>query len=136
MSEWVMWQRVLHYWVFSIGPDYFFAKNRYSWISHANLAIWWWKSSKISSSTVVDQYFFCMSCKWFLNSNYPWILLCYCINNNEKPYWLYLKHLLDFIKLKTLWCSRLLLVSNLIYVFTQLNSVKISLKPIDFISLN
>ena len=135
MNEWCDKEFYL-YWVFSVGPDYFFAKNRYSWISHANLAIWWWKSSKISSITVVDQYFFCMSCKWFLNSNYPWILLCYCINNNKKPYWLYLKHLLDFIKLKTLWCSRLLLLSNLIYVFTRLNSVKISLKPIHFIYLN
>ena len=25
---------------FSVAPDYFFTKNRYSWISHANLAIW------------------------------------------------------------------------------------------------
>ena len=42
------------YWIFSVGPDYFFTKNRYSWISHANLAVWWW-SSKISS---VDMYLF------------------------------------------------------------------------------
>ena len=25
---------------FSDSPDYFFAKGRYSWISHANLARW------------------------------------------------------------------------------------------------
>ena len=41
-------------WNFSVGPDYFFTKNRYSWISHANIAIWKWRTCKISSSTVVD----------------------------------------------------------------------------------
>ena len=50
-----MGQRVLPLLNFSYGPDYFFTKNRYSWISHANLAMCWWKSSKISSSTVGDQ---------------------------------------------------------------------------------
>ena len=25
---------------FSVDPDYYFTKNRKSWISHANLAIW------------------------------------------------------------------------------------------------
>ena len=24
----------------SVGLDYFFTKNRFSWISHANLAVW------------------------------------------------------------------------------------------------
>ena len=41
----VMGQRVLpllsfQYWSY----DYFFSKNRYSWISHAYLVIWWWRS--------------------------------------------------------------------------------------------
>ena len=36
--------------IFSVNPDYFFTKNRYSWIRHANVAIWWWSSSGISSS--------------------------------------------------------------------------------------
>ena len=57
MSEWVMGQGV-HLWIISVGPDDFFTKNRYSWISHANLAEWWWRSSKISSSAVIDQYLF------------------------------------------------------------------------------
>ena len=40
----VMGQRVLpllnfQYWSY----DYFFTKNRHSWISHANLVIWWWR---------------------------------------------------------------------------------------------
>ena len=49
LNEW--WDKEsYHYWIFCIGPDYFFTKNRYSWFSHANLAIWWWSPSKISSS--------------------------------------------------------------------------------------
>ena len=42
-----------------------------------------------------------------LNSNYPWIFFCYFSNKKNLPmiYWLYLQHLLDFIKMKTLWCS-------------------------------
>ena len=32
---------------FSVGPDYFFTKSRYSWISHANLAVWWSRSNKL-----------------------------------------------------------------------------------------
>ena len=36
----------------------FLLKNRDSWISHANLAKVWWRSSKISSSTVVDLHLF------------------------------------------------------------------------------
>ena len=37
-----------------------------------NLARWWWKSSKISSSTVVDMCLFSMSCNdSVLNNNYP-----------------------------------------------------------------
>ena len=51
----VIGQRVLPLLIFQYWSyDYFFTKNRYSWISHANLAIWWWRSSKISWSTVVD----------------------------------------------------------------------------------
>ena len=52
--NWVMGQRVLpllnfQYWSY----DYFFStKNRYSWMNHANLAIWWWRSSKVSSRSV------------------------------------------------------------------------------------
>ena len=42
------------YWIFSVGLNYIFTKIRYSWISHVNLAIWWWRSSKISSSTVLS----------------------------------------------------------------------------------
>ena len=45
-------------WIFIIDPDYFFTGNIYSWISHANLARWWWRSSKISLRTVVDLAFF------------------------------------------------------------------------------
>ena len=77
------------YWVFSVGPDYFFTKNMYSWVSHANLAIWWWRSSEISSRTVVDLCLFFTSCNdSVLNSNYPWILSCY-FSNNKKTYWLF-----------------------------------------------
>ena len=55
-----------------------FTKIRYSWISHANLARWW-RSSKISSSTVVDQLQQnCISrSDSVLNSNYSWIFLSY-----------------------------------------------------------
>ena len=61
-----------HYWIFSIGPDNFFTKHKYSWISHANLAVWWWRSSKISSSNVVDLCFFfaCHINDSVLNNNY------------------------------------------------------------------
>ena len=38
-------------WIFSVGPAYFLTENRYFWINHGNLARWWWRSSKISSST-------------------------------------------------------------------------------------
>ena len=58
-------------WNFSVGPDYCFTKNRCSWISHANLARWWWRSSKISSSTVVDLCFFCMLCNDCLEQQLP-----------------------------------------------------------------
>ena len=34
-------------WIFSVSLDYVFTKNRYSWISHANLAIWWWSHSQV-----------------------------------------------------------------------------------------
>ena len=44
--------------------DYFFTKIRYSWISHANLAMWWWRSSKIFSSTVVDLCLFLHVMSW------------------------------------------------------------------------
>ena len=91
----VMGQRVLpllnfQYWSY----DYFFTKNRYSWISHANLAIWWWRSSKISSSTAVDQLQQnCISCNdSVLNSNYSWIFLCY-FSNNKKTYWWFIDYI-------------------------------------------
>ena len=74
-------------WIFSVSLDYVFTKNRYSWISHANLAIWWWRSSKVSSRCVC----FCMS--WIiLNSNYSWIFLCY-FSNNKKTYWWFIDYI-------------------------------------------
>ena len=105
VNEWCNKESYL-YWIYSVAHDSFFTKNRYSWISHANLAIWWWKSSKVSSRSV-----FVFVCHLIiLNNNYSWIFLCY-FNNKKKNllmiYWLYLQHLLDFIKLKTLWCNRL-----------------------------
>ena len=62
------------WWIFLIGPDYFFTENKYSWISHANLARCWSRSSIISSSTVFDLCSFCMSCDDSIlnNNNYPW----------------------------------------------------------------
>ena len=51
MNEWFDKESYL-YWIFSVGSDSFFTKNKYSWISHANLAIWWWRSSKVSSRSV------------------------------------------------------------------------------------
>ena len=73
--------------------------------------------SKISSSTVVDLCFFCMSLM-ILSWTKPTleslcILLCYF--SNKTTYWwyidiyddIYLWHILDFMKLKILCCSRL-----------------------------
>ena len=79
VNEW--WDKESYlYWIFSVGPDYFFTKNRYSWISHANLAIWWWRSSKVSSRSV-----FVFACHVIiLNNNYSWIFLCYFSNNKKK----------------------------------------------------
>ena len=98
MNEWCDKESYL-YLVFSVGADCFFTKNRYSWISHANLAIWWWRSSKVSSRSV-----FVFACHVIiLNNNYSWIFLCYFSNNKKNLlmiYSLYLQHLLDFIKLK------------------------------------
>ena len=45
-TEWVneWWDKESYlYGIFSVGLDYFYTKNRYSWISHANLDIWWCK---------------------------------------------------------------------------------------------
>ena len=88
MNKWCDKECYLH-WIFSVGPDYFFTKNRYSWISHANLAIWWWRSSKVSSRSV-----FVFACHVIiLNNNYSWIFLCYFSNNKKNLlmiYWLYL----------------------------------------------
>ena len=86
----VMEQRVLpllnlQYWSY----DNLFTKNRYSWISHANLPIWWWKASKVSSRSV-----FVFAChSKILNNNYSWIFLCYFSNNKKNLlmiFWLYL----------------------------------------------
>ena len=38
-------------WISNVVPDYFLTENKYSWINHANLARWWWRLSKCSSST-------------------------------------------------------------------------------------
>ena len=76
----VMEQRVLpllcfQYWSY----DYVFTKNRYSWTSHANLAIWGWRSSKVSSRSV-----FVFTCHVIiLNNNYSWIFLCYFSNKKK-----------------------------------------------------
>ena len=78
-----------------------------SWTSnittmYVNLGIWWWRSSKISSSTVVDQCF-CMS--WATtNLEFFFATLVYYNKKTRIIYWLYSNNLLDFIKLKTLWC--------------------------------
>ena len=75
-------------WIFIIGPDYFFNGNRYSWLSHANLARWWWRSSKISLRTVVDLAF-SFAChvlilSWITTTLAShWILLCYFSNQKN-----------------------------------------------------
>ena len=91
INKWVnvvMGQRALPLLNFQFWSYDVFTENRYFWISHANLAIWWWRSSKVSSRCVC----FCMS--WIiLNSNYSWIFLCYFSNNKKillMIYWLYL----------------------------------------------
>ena len=68
--------------------DYFFTKNRYPWTSHANLAIWQWRSSKVSSRPV-----FVFACHvTILNNNYSWIFLCY-FSNNKKTYWWFIDYI-------------------------------------------
>ena len=92
VNEW--WDKESYlYWIFSVGPDYFFTKNRYSWISHANLAIWWWRSSKISSSTVVDLCLFLHVMQWFCLEQLRLNFSLYFSNNKKNLlmiYWLYL----------------------------------------------
>ena len=57
--------------------EYFFIKNNYSWISHAKLTIWWWRSNKVSSRSV-----FVFACHVIIrNNSYSWIFLCYFSNN-------------------------------------------------------
>ena len=87
------------YWIFSVGPDYFFTKNRYSWISHANLAIWWWRSSKVSSRSV-----FVFACHVIiLNNNYSWIFLCYFSNNKKKTYWWFIGYICNIYLILENW---------------------------------
>ena len=82
------------YWTSSVGSDNLFTKNRYSLISLANLAIWWWRSSKISSSTVIDLclLFAChvMILSW--TTTMPEFFFSY-FSNNKKNYW----WLIDYI---------------------------------------
>ena len=75
----VMEQRVLpllcfQYWSY----DYVFTKNRYSWTSHANLAIWGWRSSKVSSRSVFV--FTCHGTTWHKNKNKKNLLMIYSIS--------------------------------------------------------
>ena len=76
----VMEQRVLSLLNFQYRSyDYFFTKNRYSWINHANLAVWWWRSSKVSSRSV-----FVFACHVItLNNNCSRIFLCFFSNNKK-----------------------------------------------------
>ena len=99
----VIGQRVLPLLIFQYWSyDYFFTKNRYSWISHANLAIWWWRPSKVSSRSV-----FLFACHVIILSNNYSIFLCYFSNKKKLTDDLLTISVTFTWFCKTFWCSRL-----------------------------
>ena len=90
VNEWFDKEPYL-YWIFSVGSDSVFTKNKYSWISHTNLAIWWWSSSKISSSAVADLCLFLQITILSWTTSTPEFFFS-CFSNNKKKLdyiWLY-----------------------------------------------
>ena len=86
-TKWVMvwWDNKSYlHWLFSVGPMIFFLLK----INIIGLAmlIWWWRSSKVSSRSVLV-----FECHLIiLNYNYSWILLCYFSNNKKSLLMIYI----------------------------------------------